>query len=216
MTRLDGTCVEIPVILREEVHIVEDVAHVVVLLDGLGGPHVHEHGSVEGLVAGLLYDVDPVLDLLSLKETVDVEKKSSEVRLSVSVRHDDGNFMLGLAVLRFPSSTQLQHREHLRHVVHAGDVVDNHRKPAVEVRRDHWTQSGVQFLRSRSRRLLGSPSPSFEGSSGGVLPDDGGWEDSGEEKVRVEHVEEVSVVAKLVPRLHQLENHRHFLVCVLR
>ena len=147
---------------------------------------------------------------------MDVEKKGSEVRLSVSVRHDNGNFMLGLAVLWLPSPAKLQHREHLRHLLHAGDVVDNHRKPAVEVRRDHWTQSGVQFLGSGSRQLLWSSSPSFEGGSSGVLPDDGGSQDSGEEQFGVDHVKEMSVVTKLVSGLDQLENYRHFLVGVLR
>ena len=66
VTGLNGTCIEIPVILRQKVHVVEDVAHVVVLLHGLGGTDVHEHGPVEGLVACLLHDVNPVLDLLSL------------------------------------------------------------------------------------------------------------------------------------------------------
>ena len=54
---------------------------VAVLFQSLSSTYVHKHGPVEGLVAGLLNDVDSVLNLLLLQELVDVEEEGAEVGL---------------------------------------------------------------------------------------------------------------------------------------
>ena len=64
---LNWTAVNVSVVFRHEVDVVEDEALIVVLLQRLGCTNIEEHGSVESLGPVLLNNVDAIVKLLSGK-----------------------------------------------------------------------------------------------------------------------------------------------------
>ena len=77
MSGLVRTCVEIPVILWQQVHVMEDEAVPVEVLEGFPEPHIHQHGSVELVPSCLVDDVQAVVELLPCQEWVDVTQECS-------------------------------------------------------------------------------------------------------------------------------------------
>ena len=91
MPRLCGARVEIAVVLREEVHVVEDETLEVVLPERLGGAHVQQHGTVEGSVAPILNNEDTVVHQLFLEKGVNVDEECPQVLFPLSVGNNDGH-----------------------------------------------------------------------------------------------------------------------------
>lgn len=80
-------CVGVVVVLRQQVHIMQKDAAPVFISEGFPHPNVQQLGSVKGAVPPLLYNIDAVVDLLSLEERVQVVEESTEVGLPVTVWH---------------------------------------------------------------------------------------------------------------------------------
>ena len=105
---LCGARVEVAIVLREEVHVVEDETLEVVLLERLRRAHVQQHGAVEGSVAPLLHDEDAVVHQLFLEEGVNVEEECPQVLFPVPVGDNDGHAVSGGAVGRLVAPAQIQ------------------------------------------------------------------------------------------------------------
>ena len=72
MSRLTEALVDVAVVHRDRVHVAEDEALVVVLLQSLHVADVQQLGPVKGLLSVLDDDVDSVVQLLSLQDGVQV------------------------------------------------------------------------------------------------------------------------------------------------
>ena len=79
-----GTRVQIPVILGKKVHIMEDKAVPVKVLERLPKTDVHEHCPVELVGVCLVDDVEPVVDLLLGQEWVNVAEEDKQLIISIS------------------------------------------------------------------------------------------------------------------------------------
>ena len=53
MSGLGGAGVKVPIVFWKKVHVVEDVALVIIQLPGLHKSYVHQHGAVEPAFASL-------------------------------------------------------------------------------------------------------------------------------------------------------------------
>ena len=80
------TRVHAPVVLRHQVDVVKHEAVERPLPAGLGVTHVHQGRPVEGLVARLLDDEYPVVELLPLEDRVHVAEEKLQVLLAVPAK----------------------------------------------------------------------------------------------------------------------------------
>ena len=86
--------VDISVVLWYEVDIVEDDTGPVVILHGLHEADVEEHGPVEGVWAGLVEQVDAVVELLSPEHWVKVPEEDGELGEAVSEGDDQSHVVI--------------------------------------------------------------------------------------------------------------------------
>lgn len=82
--------VDVSVVFREEIDVVEDEAGVVAVFERFEEADVEEHGSVEGEPSGLFDYEDGVVELLFSEEGVHVFEEEEELLGAVSVGDDYG------------------------------------------------------------------------------------------------------------------------------
>ena len=90
--------VEITVILREKIYIMEDATVPAVILHCLCESNIHQHRPVEEVLIRLVDDVDPVVQVLHPQEGVDMAQEDSKLTGTVSVWNNNGNIVAGAAV----------------------------------------------------------------------------------------------------------------------
>ena len=93
------TVVQVPVVLGQEINVVEDEAVPGEIFHRLRVAHVEEHGSVELVLVCLVDDVNPVVEFLFPQEGMEMSEENQQLFRSVSVRDDDGNIEIGLTGL---------------------------------------------------------------------------------------------------------------------
>lgn len=93
MPRLLRARVQVPVILWQQVNVVEYETVEISNFQSLLVPNVHQHGSVERPVSILFYYEDGVVQLLSFEERMHVLQEQQQVLPSTSERYDYGHFL---------------------------------------------------------------------------------------------------------------------------
>lgn len=84
------TDIEIIIILRYQVHIVQEEAVPVFILQGFSDTNIKQLCSVKRTIPHLLNQVDSVAELLALQERMNVVEKMVKVFLLVTVCYKDG------------------------------------------------------------------------------------------------------------------------------
>jgi hypothetical protein len=126
-----GTRVQIPVVLRQQVDIVENETIEVATLEGLLEADVHQHSPVEGSVAVLLDDEDGVVQLLPPEERMHVLEEEQQVLAPTPERHNQGDALQHPAVVGDPVSSRLQPGEPLLQLLHRRNRRLRHLDPAL-------------------------------------------------------------------------------------
>lgn len=106
--RLIRTGVQVPVVHRQQIHIVEHHAVPVFLLHCFGETNVHQRCPIELRPSGLFDNVDSVLDLLFHKEWVEILQENGQVLFAVPVGYDDCHPVVGCALARSVLATGKQ------------------------------------------------------------------------------------------------------------
>lgn len=136
--------VGVVVILRKQVDIMEEDAAPVFVSEGLPHAYIQQFGSVKSAIPPLLYNVDAVVDLLSLQERVEVVQQGTEVGLSVPIRYHYCCVVTGFTVWRPVVSTGQNQR------VSLSDLFQRQRRGKMD--RDRSNQQGG-WDRAVSQRL---------------------------------------------------------------
>lgn len=97
--------VEVAVIHGNQIHIAEDEAVVLCILQSLRVANVQQLCTIESVLAQLVDDVDAVVDLLPSKDRVKIMEPVLQVILSMTKRDDDGNLPSGPTVGRGVSAS---------------------------------------------------------------------------------------------------------------
>ena len=100
--------VEIPVVLGQQINIVEDETVPRKIFHCLRVTHVEEHGSVELIFVNLVDDVNSVVELLFPEEGMEVSEEDHQLFRSVSVWDDDGNIEIGYTGIGTGLSSRLE------------------------------------------------------------------------------------------------------------
>jgi len=94
MSRISGATVDVPIVLWNEVDVVEYDAVPVVIVHRLREADVEEHGSVEGVEISLVDEIDLVVEILLPEHRVEVPEEDGELGEAVPERHDQGNLYI--------------------------------------------------------------------------------------------------------------------------
>lgn len=87
------------VVHRNEVHITEHEAVVVIVFQGLLKANVEQLSAIEHGVSSLIDDVDAIVELLALKDWMQIIQPVFEVLLPVTEWDNDGHLVRGDTVL---------------------------------------------------------------------------------------------------------------------
>ena len=131
---LGGAGVQVPVVLGQQVHVVEDGAGPVTVPHRLHEPHVEQHGAVEGVRVSLVDDVYAVVELLALEDGVEVAEERGEVGEAPAVGDDQGHHVPGPAA-RGPVLAAPRHPRVLRQDGRPLRRLPHHRHPPLQPRR---------------------------------------------------------------------------------
>lgn len=91
MSRLVIAVVEIAVVHGDQVHVAEDEAVVLCILQSLRVANIQQLGTIESVLTQLVDDVDAVVDPLTSKDRVEVVEPVLQVVFPVTEWDDDGN-----------------------------------------------------------------------------------------------------------------------------
>ena len=129
-----GTGVEVPVVLGQQVHVVEYEAIPGKVLQRLHKSDIDEFAPVKPLAVSLSDDVDPVVQVLPLEEGVDVVEEDQELARPVPEGNDERHAVPGPAGLRSPLPAPLHPRVPPDQLRQSEDQVGHHH-PALEALR---------------------------------------------------------------------------------
>lgn len=118
MLRHVPAAVQIPIVLRHHIHVMEEETVEVGHLQRLYETDVHQRTAIEGLIADLLHHEDPVVALLPLEERMQIQQEEGQMIGPIAVRDDDGDFLSGRAVVRVPLSARVDPVELELHIGH--------------------------------------------------------------------------------------------------
>ena len=101
------TGVQVPVILRKMINIMEDKASPIEVPDGLLEANIEQHALVDVLVAvRLVNNINPVVNILPYQKGMNMTQKHREVFSPVFIRHNNSHVMWAVAGGRDVFSTR--------------------------------------------------------------------------------------------------------------
>ena len=152
MPWLVRAAVQVPVILWQEINVVEDGTSPVVVLHCFHKAHVHQHCPVECVAVSLVDQVDAVVELLLDEHGMEVVEEDRQLWWSVPVWHNHCHLVVRAAVQRLAFPPLANSRKLGFHLSQGKDT-QVQRYSSLQARRDFWTcwKRGGNFVRGKSK-----------------------------------------------------------------